>query len=53
MKNYKELKQINVRDLISQLQKFPQDLLVVLEGCDCETDAYRAIVLDRPWKKEK
>jgi hypothetical protein len=33
--NQKEKGQLTVRELIEQLQKMPQDVLVWHEGCDC------------------
>lgn len=34
------LKMLTVGELIAELQKMPQDLPVITEGCDCLGDAY-------------
>jgi len=39
----KEEKQLTVAELITELQKFPADMLVWTEGCDCFGKASGAV----------
>lgn len=37
--------QLTVRQLIEELQKMPQDLLVESEGCDCNGEVQRVMLM--------
>ena len=34
-----KVKPLTISELIEKLQKFPQDTIVLLDGCDCECEA--------------